>query len=134
MTPVQLEFREADLRKLWRDRHSDEPVPGEISSGQVKVWECVHTSRTVGHCVGNFSSGEILGISVLADYRGRGIGKKLLSLAVECLRAKGANRIWLAAPADPAHGAYGFYRALGWVSTGERSSDDTEILELRSDR
>lgn len=127
---MQLEFRQADLQKSWRDRHADEPVPVEFSSGQIRVWECVHDSQAVGHCVGNLASGEVLGLSVLPSHRGQGIGKKLLSLAVDCLRTAGANKIWLAAPADPAHDAHGFYRSLGWISTGERSNDKTEILEL----
>ncbi|MGH8180877.1 MAG: GNAT family N-acetyltransferase [Steroidobacteraceae bacterium] len=127
---MQLEFLEADLQRRWRDRHGDEPVPVELASGQIKLWECLHDSQAVGHCTGNLASGEILGLSVLPSHRGQGVGRKQLSLAVDCLRAAGANRIWLAAPADPAHGAYGFYRALGWVATGERSGDRTEILEL----
>ena len=90
----------------------------------------MHDSLVVGHCVGDFTSGEVLGLSVLPDYQGQGIGKKLLSLVVDCLRTTGAKRIWLSAPADPALRAYGFYRAVGWVPTGERSGDRSEILEL----
>lgn len=130
---MQLEFREADLQKLWRDRHGDGPWPVEFSSGQIRSWECVDGSQAVGYCVVSLASGEVLGLSVVPSHRGQGIGRKLLSLAVDCLRAAGANRIWLAAPADPAHDAHGFYRSLGWVSTGERSSDKTEILELPAD-
>jgi GNAT superfamily N-acetyltransferase len=130
MTAQQFEYREAALQKLWSDRNRDKPVPVEFSSGQVRVWECAHNSQVVGHCVGNLATGEIVGLSVLPSYRGQGIGRKLLSLAVDCLRATGAKRIWLAAPADPGHGAYGFYRAVGWVPSGELRSDGAEILEL----
>ena len=89
----------------------------------------MHDSLVVGHCVGDAASGEVLGLSVLPDYQGQGIGRRLLSLVVEWLRTTGARRIWLAAPADSSLRAYGFYRALGWVPTGEPSGDGSEILE-----
>jgi hypothetical protein len=56
---MQLEFREAALQKLWDDRHPDKSVTVEFSSGQVKVWECLHDTQVVGHCVGNLATGEI---------------------------------------------------------------------------
>lgn len=129
---MQPEFREAALNQWWGERHRDKPMPVEFSSGQIRAWECVCDSQVVGHCEADLVSGEILGLSVLPNYRDHGIGRKLLSMAVDCLRAAGANRIWLAAPADRATRAYGFYRAVGWVPSGEQSSDGSEVLELRS--
>jgi hypothetical protein len=43
----------------------------------------------------------------------------------------GAQRIWLAAPSDRADRAYGFYRAVGWQATGDRTKKGDDILELR---
>jgi len=83
--------------------------------------------------LGDSVSGEIVGLAVTPAYQGRGIGRKLLCLVVDDLRAAGVNRIWAATPSDPTVRAYGFYRAIGWVATGESSSDDSEILELRAD-
>jgi hypothetical protein len=61
-------------------------------------------------------------------------GKQLLARTVNGLRSGGATRIWLAASPDPLRRAYGFYRAQGWQPTGERTSDDEEILVLESAR
>ena len=53
-------------------------------------------------------------------------------LVVESLHAAGTTRIWVSAPPDPNLPAYGFYRAVGWVPTGEHRSDSSEILEPRA--
>lgn len=58
--PLPLEFREAPLQKLWSDGFGGKPVPVELSSRQIRLWECVHGSEVVGHCVGNLASGEIM--------------------------------------------------------------------------
>lgn len=126
-----LEFREVRLQDLWRDTHPGKPVPTEV--GRLRSWECVLDSHTVGHCTGDSTTGEIVGLAVAPAHQGLGIGRKLLSLVVDAIRAAGASRVWLAAPSDPTLRAYGFYRTIGWVPTGERTSDGSEILELGSD-
>jgi ribosomal protein S18 acetylase RimI-like enzyme len=126
-----LEFREARLQDLWRDTHPGEPVPTEV--GRLRCWECVFDSRTVGHCTGDSTTGEIVGLTVAPAHQALGIGRKLLSLVVDALRAAGVSRVWLAAPSDPTSRAYGFYRAIGWVPTGVRPNDGLEILELHSE-
>ena len=125
-----MEFREARLKELWRDSHPGMPVPTEV--GRLRSWECVLDSRTVGHCTGDSTTGEIVGLAVDSAYHGQGIGRKLLSLMVDVLRAADVSRIWLAVPSDPTLRAYAFYRNIGWVPTGERTSDGLDILELRS--
>jgi ribosomal protein S18 acetylase RimI-like enzyme len=127
---MDVEFREA--RPKDYERISDEAAE-LFSSGRIKIWVAVHAAGEVGHCEGDSETGEILGLSVIPSHRRQGIGKRLLSLVVERLRAAGAKRIWLDAPSIPASPAYAFYRALGWRPTGERTGDDTypgEILEL----
>jgi ribosomal protein S18 acetylase RimI-like enzyme len=128
---MQLHFREVQLLDLWRTHHPNKAVPPEVLNGQIKSWECVHDSQVVGHCNGHSATGEILGISVISAYQRQGIGRRLLSLLAISLRNAGAKRVWLAAPADPALSAYGFYRAVGWVPTGERTENGDKILELR---
>ena len=97
----------------------------DVLSGRVKFRECLYDGRVVGHCIGNSATGEILGLSVHHSYRRKGIARKLLSLMVGLLRADGATKIWLAAPADTDATAYQFYNALQWrqvdanPSTGE---------------
>jgi GNAT superfamily N-acetyltransferase len=77
-------------------------------------------------------TGEILVLAVRPDYEGHGIGKRFLSRVVDRLRETGAQRIWLAASADPTVRAHGFYRTLGWQPNGQRMDNDDEILELHS--
>jgi ribosomal protein S18 acetylase RimI-like enzyme len=100
---------------------------------RIKFWECVDESLVVGHCWGDIATGEIVSLGVRKDYEAQGIGRKLLSLVVARLRAEGAQRIWLVAPATPVLRAFGFYRALGWRPTGERREGDSEVLELPSE-
>jgi ribosomal protein S18 acetylase RimI-like enzyme len=111
------------------------PSPVDLLNDKLKAWECIKGSQgagpqLVGHCTGDSTTGEILHLHVGASYQGRGIGKKLLSLTVASLRTAGAKRIWLAATSDPTARAYGFYRAVGWRPTGERTRNGEEILEL----
>jgi len=96
----------------------------------LKAWQCTAGSQLVGRCVGDPRTGEIRLLGVVAEYQGLGIGKKLLALTTASLRGAGAKRIWLAATSDPVARAHGFYRALGWRPTGERTQNDEEILEL----
>jgi ribosomal protein S18 acetylase RimI-like enzyme len=113
------------------------PSPVDLLDGKLKAWECINGygshqrgSQLVGHCTGDLTTGEILHLQVGAGYEGRGIGKTLLLLTVASLRTGGARRIWLAATPDPTARAYGFYRAVGWRPTGERTRAGEEILEL----
>jgi ribosomal protein S18 acetylase RimI-like enzyme len=126
--PIQL--TEDRIQKLHAATGKDAPFAADVLSGRVKFRECVHNGRVVGHCIGNSSSGEIIGLSVDHSYRRQGVARKLLSLIVDLLRADDAQRIWLAAPSDPSLPAYRFYRALGWHPTGERLTDGDEIIEL----
>jgi ribosomal protein S18 acetylase RimI-like enzyme len=125
-----LEFHEARLLDQWRDAHPDAAVPPEVA--RLKGWQCVIDSRMVGHCIGDSISGEIISLSVESAYRRQRIGGELLSLVVDALRAAGVTRVWLACPPDRALPAYGFYRAVGWVPTGEHTRDGHEILEPRA--
>lgn len=125
-----LELRELRLQDLWREARPNEAVPAEV--GRLRCWDCVVESRSVGQCTCDLATGEIVGLAVEPAHQGVGIGRNLLSLAVDALRAAGVDRIWVAAPSDPRSRAYGFYRTVGWVPTGERIRDDSEILELPS--
>ena len=87
---VALKFREAWLEDLWRDRHPGKPIPTEV--GRLRSWECVLGSRKVGHCTGDSTTGEIIGLAVVAAYQGQGIGRRLISLVVDALQGAGAKR------------------------------------------
>jgi ribosomal protein S18 acetylase RimI-like enzyme len=130
MTSSSCIYRERPLQDLWHETHPGKPIPTELD--QYANWHCIIESQVVGHCTGNSATGEIVGLAVLAAHQGHGIGRKLLSLVVEKIQAAHTKRIWLAAPSDPTLRAYGFYRAVGWTPTGQRTADGSDILELPS--
>jgi ribosomal protein S18 acetylase RimI-like enzyme len=86
----------------------------------------------VGYCFGEKHSGEIVVLAVLPQYEDRGIGRALLSKVVEDLRLLGHRRLFLGCSSGASHRSYGFYRHLGWESTGTFDTNDDEVLELRS--
>jgi GNAT superfamily N-acetyltransferase len=104
-------------------------IASEFQSERIKVWECRDNARVVGRCVASLQAGEILFVGVLPNYEDLGIGKSLLASACQWLRANGASRVWLQTFPDPGLRSYGFYRAVGWRPTGERTEDGDEILE-----
>ena len=101
-----------------------------LASGVTKGWVAVSEARIVGFCMGDSQRGEVLVLAVLPDAERRGIGKTLLSLAVEWLRSFNPARIWLGAPRNPAVRAHGFYRSLGWRPTGETDVHGDDVLVL----
>jgi len=107
-----------------------ESTSAALISGATVGAVCTYRKRVVGFCSGAVETGEILVLAVLPDYEGRRIGTRLLDYVVARLRKAGSPRLWLAAAADPTVRAYGFYRALGWQATGERTANGDEILEL----
>ena len=83
--------------------------------GEVFVAELNH--KVVGHIEvtvdANRSIGEYAYINVLMvhrDYRGRGVGRKLVEVAVDYARERGQNRILVAAEEQ----SVGFYKKLGF--------------------
>lgn len=65
------------------------------------------------------------GIAVSPAYRGQGIGKQLFSDCRRRLRARGAHRLYLMAPAS--RSAPDFYRSIG-LREGERFIEFTDDL------
>jgi GNAT superfamily N-acetyltransferase len=91
---------------------------------------CIDNGRIVGYCFGDQQTGEIVVLALLPDYEGCGIGKSLLSQVIENLRSIGLGRLFLGCSKNPSHRSYGFYRHLGWRSTGALDSHGDEVLEL----
>ena len=110
-------------------------ITAESSSKSIEVGEvighvCTDSGQIVGYCFGVRGTGEIQVLALLPDYEDLGIGKGLLSRVVEDLRSLGFKRLFLGCSKNPAHRSYGFYRHLGWRSTGEVDSHGDEVLEL----
>jgi len=68
-------------------------------------------------------------LALLPEYEDQGIGKKLLTLVMNDMQAAGLERLFLSCAADSLVRSYGFYRYLGWESTGEFDDAGDEILE-----
>jgi ribosomal protein S18 acetylase RimI-like enzyme len=89
----------------------------------------VHKS-IVGYCFGDNANGEVVVLALLPAFERRGIGQHLLRLVVKHLSAAGHRGLVLGCAADPATRSYGFYRHLGWASTGTFDRAGDEVLEL----
>lgn len=85
----------------------------------------------VGYCFGDDSTGEIVVLALLPSYEGRGLGRHLLTITVDHLRSLGHSRLFLGCSDNSSHRSYGFYRHLGWLSTGARDTFGDEILKLQ---
>lgn len=106
----------------WRAAIADGSLPGHVATAD---------GRIVGYCFGERETGEIAVLALLPEHEGQGVGKALLNLVVADFKAFGFARLFLSCSSDPAVRSYGFYRHLGWRSTGEFDDRGDEILEYR---
>jgi hypothetical protein len=58
------------------------------------------------------------------------MGRALLDRTSKELANHGHTRLFLGCNSDPASRSYGFYRHLGWRSTGEFDQHGDEVLEI----
>ncbi|HEX2543038.1 MAG TPA: GNAT family N-acetyltransferase [Caldimonas sp.] len=105
---------------------------GDVRSGLLPGYVCTQGEAIVGYCFGDTGSGEVVVLALLPEHEGRGIGKHLLGLVVEHLARSGHARLYLGCSADPRTRSHGFYRHLGWQSTGSIDANGDEVLELVS--
>jgi L-amino acid N-acyltransferase YncA len=102
----------------------------DVANGDLPGYVCVEQGRIVGYCFADKNSGEVVVLALLPAWEGKGIGKKLLGMIVTDLQKLGFRRLFLGCSSDPKVRSYGFYRYLGWRSTGTFDANDDEILEL----
>lgn len=102
----------------------------EIRSGELIGFTATSGDKLLGYCFGNTETGEIVVLAVLPEAEGQGIGRKLLSAVVDSLKVRGHRRLFLGASPDPKTRSHGFYRHLGWRSTGSTDKLCDEVLEL----
>lgn len=106
----------------WRAGIVDGSLPGHVATVDGEI---------VGYCFGERETGEIAVLALLPDHEDRGVGRTLLNLVVADFKELGFARLFLSCSPDPAVRSYGFYRHLGWTSTGTFDHRDDEILEYR---
>ena len=102
----------------------------EVSCGDLPGFICIEGSQMAGYCFGASKTGEVVVLALLPCYERQGVGRQLLSLMVAQLRACGHSRLYLGCSSDPSVRSYGFYRHLGWRSTGAVDHHGDEVLEL----
>ena len=101
----------------------------DTRSGALVGHVCVSGSRIAGYCFGSPRTGEVVVLALLPAFEGRGIGQALLERVVKDLRGAGHTRLFLGCSSDPASRSFGFYRHLGWRSTGTFDAAGDEVLE-----
>jgi GNAT superfamily N-acetyltransferase len=101
----------------------------QVAAGSLTGYIGMASGRMAGYCFGSAESGEIVVLALLPEHESKGIGKELLRLAMSELHSLGHKRLFLGCADDPNVRSYGFYRHLGWRSTGETDSHGDEVLE-----
>ena len=101
-----------------------------IASGALPGYVCIVDGGIVGYCFGVRDSGEIQVLAVLPDFEDQGIGRELMRLTTGRMADLGHSRLFLGCNPDPASRSHGFYRHLGWNSTGTFDQYGDEILEI----
>jgi GNAT superfamily N-acetyltransferase len=105
----------------WAEGIRSGATPGHVAS---------QGDALAGYCFGDRGSGEVLVLALLPTFEGRGLGRELLAHVVQQLAGAGHTRLFLGCSTDPASRSHGFYRRLGWTSTGQLDGHGDEILEL----
>ena len=105
----------------WAESVQDGSLPGVV---------CTFEGHIIGYCFGERDTGEIVVLALLPQHEGKGIGRELLSRVSSVLFGQGHRRLFLGCSADPESRSFGFYRHLGWRSTGTFDANEDEILEF----
>ena len=105
----------------WSESVREGALPGVV---------CTSEGRIIGYCFGDRDTGEIVVLALLPRHEEKGIGRALLSRVCDVLSGHGHRRLFLGCSADPASRSFGFYRHLGWRSTGAFDDNGDEILEF----
>jgi GNAT superfamily N-acetyltransferase len=81
-----------------------------------KGWVAVEADEIVAFSIADRATQSIFALFVLPGYEDRGIGSRLLDLALGWLWNNGAERVWLTTGAGTK--AVRFYEKRGWKATG----------------
>lgn len=87
-----------------------------------KGWVAICEGYIVGFSIADREEATLFALFVQPEFEGKGIGSRLLDLAVDWLRAQGITRAWLTT--GPNTKAAGFYARRGWVMVGPGTYGD----------
>ena len=90
-----------------------------------KGWVAIDQDEIVAFSIADREEASIFALFVLPTHEGRGIGSRLLDLALQWLWDNGADRAWLTTAPDSR--AAGFYERRGWRNVGTDSSGDVSF-------
>ena len=112
-------YREVGRNYYWIDRlpWSDEEVARYLARPEFSLWLMTYAGETAGYFELNKEangSTEIAYFGLLPNFIGRGLGKHLLTCAVEQAWADGAKRVWLHTCTDDDPAALPNYRKRGF--------------------
>ena len=104
----------------------------DTAIGELPGFIAMADGQMAGYCFGASGTGEVIVLALLPEHEGQGVGRVLLGRLAEHLQALGHRRLFLGCSSDPAVRSYGFYRHLGWRSTGTVDGYGDEVLEWHS--
>jgi GNAT superfamily N-acetyltransferase len=112
-------YRDVGARWHWRDRDtwSDERLAAYLARPDISVWECMSDEQSAGFFeLERLDDGsvEISYFGLAAPFIGRGIGKAMLTRAVDEAWALGASRVWLHTCTLDSPNALPNYKARGF--------------------
>jgi GNAT superfamily N-acetyltransferase len=87
-----------------------------------KGWVALQGEEIVAFSIADRSTQSIFALFVLPAYESRGIGSRLLDLALDWLWQNGVARVWLTT--GPGTKAVRFYEKRGWMCTGHGPRGD----------
>ncbi len=93
-----------------------------------KGWVAELDGRICGFSIADRKSKSIFALFVEPGFENRGMGGRLLNLAVDWLWAIGVDKIWLTT--GPATRAAGFYSRRGWIRKGRTGDGTDDLYEL----
>ena len=102
----------------------------DVANGDLPGYVCLEHDQIVGYSFADKRTGEIVVLALLPDWQAKGIGRNLLEMIVTDLAKLGFQRLFLGCSSDPKVRSYGFYRHLGWKTTGTLDANQDEVLEL----
>jgi GNAT superfamily N-acetyltransferase len=94
-----------------------------------KGWVAERSSEIVAFSIADRATKSIFALFVLPQWEARGLGSRLLDLALDWLWANGADRVWLTT--GPETKAAQFYERRAWVATGTVPSGDRRYEMVR---